>query len=63
MTAEGPPLTKPAPKFMSYHEASRMFGLLIRAQRLLGQSVIDGSLDKEDSRKLEDLLDEIARLS
>jgi len=54
--------SKPAPKFLTYHEAFRVFGLLVKAQRLLGERVIEGKLSSGDQGKLEDVLDELREM-
>ena len=53
----GSPPSKPDPKYLTFHEAYRLFGLLVRAQRLLGESVIEGGLEAADQKKLEETLE------
>ena len=46
---------------MSYPEAVRAFGLLVRIQRLLGQEAVEG-LAKEDGQLLQRLQDDFERM-
>ena len=60
--AGGHPSTKPPPQFMSYHEAVRLFGLLVRVQRLLGTiMVLPGTLSPTEVELLELLQSELDR--
>ena len=46
---------------MSYHEATKAFGLLVRIQRLMGEEQL-GGLAKEDAAKLRELKADFERM-